>query len=128
MQGALDRVRAGEDDPPCTTCGGILKSATILFEQSLEHRDLVRAEHAAQSCDLLLAVGSTLSVFPAAGMVPIAKRAGAAVVIVNGEPTDMDHIADVVLRRPIAEVLPALCSAADRIGSNPDLPKSRPNS
>lgn len=114
MQDALDRVRAGEDDPACTTCGGILKSATILFEQSLEHRDLVRAEHAAQSCDLLLAVGSTLSVFPAAGMVPIARRAGAAVVIVNGEPTDMDHLADVVLRRPIADVLPALCSAAHR--------------
>jgi NAD-dependent deacetylase len=111
MQVALDRVRAGEDDPPCRTCGGILKSDTILFEQNLRHDDLVRAEEAARSCDLLLAVGSTLSVYPAAGMVPIAKRSGAAVVIVNAEPTDLDHLADVVLRGSISEILPAICGS-----------------
>jgi NAD-dependent deacetylase len=108
MEVALDRVRAGEADPPCRRCGGILKSDTIMFEQSLRHDDLVRAEHAARSCDLLLAVGTTLSVYPAAGMVPIAKRSGASVVIVNAEPTDLDDLADVVLRRSISEVLPAI--------------------
>ena len=68
----------------------------------------MRAEAAARGCDLLLAVGSTLSVYPAAGMVPIAARAGARVVIVNGEPTELDDLADVVVRGPIGEVLPAL--------------------
>jgi NAD-dependent deacetylase len=108
MATALDRVRAGEDDPPCRSCGGILKSATILFEESLRRADIERAEAAARGCDLLLAVGSTLSVYPAAGMVPIAARAGARVVIVNGEPTDLDGLADVVVRGSISEVLPAI--------------------
>ncbi len=66
MQRALDRVRAGEEDPPCRTCGGILKSATISFGQSLVEDDLIRADAAARACDLLLAVGSTLGVYPAA--------------------------------------------------------------
>jgi NAD-dependent deacetylase len=103
-----DRVRAGEADPACTLCGGILKSATISFGQSLVAEDLVRAEEAAAQCDLLLAVGSTLAVFPAAGLVPVAVRHGAVAVIVNGEPTDMDSLADVVLRESIGDCLPAL--------------------
>ena len=112
MAKALARVEAGEADPACRTCGGILKSAAILFEQSLVPEDLARAEAAAQRCSLLLAVGTTLAVYPAAGMVPIAKRAGARIVILNAEPTDMDHIADAVLRAPIGEVLPRLVAAA----------------
>jgi NAD-dependent deacetylase len=119
MQEALDRVRAGEDDPPCLDCGGILKSAAILFEQSLVHDDLARAERAAQECDLLLAVGTTLTVYPAAGMVPLAKRAGAAVVIVNGGPTDLDHLADAVVGGSISDVLPALCEASRPVGEIP---------
>jgi NAD-dependent deacetylase len=103
-----DRVRAGERDPSCTACGGILKSATISFGQSLVAEDLVRAEEAATACDLLLAVGSTLAVFPAAGVVPIAIRHGAVAIIVNGEPTEMDGLADVVLRDSISACLPAL--------------------
>ena len=98
-----DRVRAGE-----AVCAGILKSATISFGQSLVAEDLFRAEEAAANCDLLLAVGSTLAVFPAAGLVPIALRHGAVAIIVNGEPTDMDGLADVVLRDSISECLPAL--------------------
>jgi NAD-dependent deacetylase len=109
MERALDRVRAGEEDPPCRTCGGILKSDAILFEQSLVPEDLVRAEEAAAACELLLAVGTTLAVYPAAGMVPIAKRAGARVVIVNAESTEMDHVADGVLRGQIADLLPPIC-------------------
>jgi NAD-dependent deacetylase len=118
-----ERVRAGEDDPTCVrsvpldfgdigdssrVCGGILKSATISFGQSLVPEDLIRAEDAASRCDLLLAVGTTLGVFPAAGLVPVAVRHGAVVVIVNGGPTEMDDLADVVVRGSISEHLPAL--------------------
>jgi NAD-dependent deacetylase len=108
MERALARVRAGEADPPCRTCGGILKSATISFGQGLVAEDLSRAQRAAMTCDLLLAVGSTLSVYPIAGVVPVAKRAGARVVIVNAEPTAMDDLADAVLRGAIGGILPRL--------------------
>lgn len=108
MERALARVRAGEDDPPCRTCGGILKSATISFGQSLVPEDLQRAELAARRCDLMLAIGTKLSVWPVAGVVPVAKDAGARVVILNAEPTEMDSLADVVLRGAIGEILPRL--------------------
>jgi NAD-dependent deacetylase len=108
MQVALERVRAGEDDPACERCGGILKSATISFGQSLVTADLDRATVEARSCDLLLAVGTTLAVYPVAEVVPLAAASGAEIVILNGEPTAMDHLADVVLRGSISEVLPAL--------------------
>jgi NAD-dependent deacetylase len=111
MQTALERVRAGELDPPCLRCGGMLKSATISFGQSLVTEDLARSERAAKSCDLLLAVGSTLSVYPIAAVVPLAKRSGAKVVIVNGEPTEMDELADAVLQGNIGELLPRLLRA-----------------
>jgi NAD-dependent deacetylase len=112
MQRALDRVRAGEVDPPCRSCGGMLKSATISFGQSLVQQDLARAELAARSCDLLLAIGSTLAVYPIAAVVPVAKRAGAKLVIVNGEPTEMDELADAVVRGRIGEVLSSLIGRA----------------
>lgn len=108
MERALARVRAGEEDPPCRTCGGILKSATISFGQSLVAADIARAERAARQCDLLLAIGTKLSVWPVAGVVPVAKDAGARVVILNAEPTDMDGLADAVLRGSIGEILPRL--------------------
>jgi NAD-dependent deacetylase len=108
MEHALARVDAGEDDPSCLECGGILKSATISFGQSLVGEDLERSEVAAQSCDLLLAVGSTLSVFPIANVVPVAKSFGAEVVIINGSPTEMDGLADVVVRGSISQVLPVI--------------------
>ncbi|HEX3176967.1 MAG TPA: NAD-dependent deacylase [Methylomirabilota bacterium] len=108
MERALARVRAGEDDPPCRTCGGILKSATISFGQSLVPEDLRRAEQAARACDLMLAVGTKLSVYPIAGVVPVAKEAGARVIIVNAEPTELDALADVILRGSISALLPRL--------------------
>lgn len=108
MERALDRVRAGEEDPPCRTCGGILKSATISFGQSLVQEDLERADLAARDCDLMFAIGSTLSVYPIATVVPIAKQSGARVVILNGESTEMDSIADVVVNGQIGELLPRL--------------------
>lgn len=118
-QVVLDRVRSGEGDPRCLApaegpegrCGGILKSATISFGQSLVADDLDRAERAALRCDLLLAVGTTLAVYPAAGLVPLAKKAGAAVVIVNGEPTGFDQVVDAVVRGSISDVLPQLIRA-----------------
>jgi len=108
MERALARVRAGEEDPPCRSCGGILKSATISFGQGLVAEDLMRAQRAAHACDLLLAIGTKLSVWPIAGVVPTAKEAGARVVILNGEPTEMDALADVVLRGSITALLPRL--------------------
>jgi NAD-dependent deacetylase len=111
MERALARVRAGEDDPACKSCGGILKSATISFGQGLVMEDLRRAERAAQSCDLMLAVGSTLGVYPIAGVVPVAKAEGAKIVILNASPTEMDDIADALLRGSISDILPRLVSA-----------------
>lgn len=110
MERALARVRAGEDDPPCRSCGGVLKAATISFGQSLVADDLARAHDAARRSDLVLAVGSTLSVYPIAGVVPVAREAGARVVIVNAQPTAMDDLADIVLRGPISALLPRLAA------------------
>ena len=108
MQKALDRVLAGEDDPSCKACGGILKSATISFGQSLEVESLERAQVAAQECDLLLCVGTSLGVFPVANMVPIARNFDAQVVIVNAEPTGFDEFASVIVRGSISHVLPEM--------------------
>jgi NAD-dependent deacetylase len=108
MEETLDRVRAGEEDPACQHCGGILKSATIAFGQGLVAEDLARSELAAEACDLLLAIGSTLSVYPIAGVVPVAKQAGARIVIVNAGPTEMDDLADAILHGSISEILPPL--------------------
>jgi len=108
MERALERVSAGEVDPECLKCGGILKSATISFGQGLIAADLERAFLASQQCDALIAIGSTLAVYPVAEMVPIAAQAGAKVVILNGEPTEMDRLADVVVRGAIGEALPEI--------------------
>ena len=108
MQTILDRVRAGETDPPCELCGGVLKSDTISFGQALVPEVIDAALRAADSCDLLVAAGSMLSVFPVANVVPRAKAGGARVVIVNGEPTKMDRYADALLLGPLSELLPAL--------------------
>ena len=108
MAEVLVRLKAGEKDPDCPSCGGILKSATISFGQSLVPEDLARAEQAVRRCDLLLAIGSSLSVYPVAGLVPLARDCGAKIIIINATPTDMDPIADVVLLGNISDVLPAL--------------------
>jgi len=109
MQETLARLRAGEEDPPCTACGGMLKSDTISFGQPLVPEVIDRAMSAAEEADMLLAVGSSLQVFPVAAMVPAAKAAGARIVIVNAQPTQFDDVADVVLRGSISDVLRQVC-------------------
>jgi len=109
MLDVLERVKAGEADPPCRRCGGILKSATISFGQPLVADVIGRATRAASEATLMLAVGTSLQVYPVAGLVPVAKEAGARVVIVNAEATPFDGVADAVLAQPIGDVLPLIC-------------------
>lgn len=112
MAEELDRLSDRQLDPPCRSCGGILKSATISFGQALVPAVLQRATRAAASCDLFLAVGSSLTVQPAAGLCGVAIAAGARLVIVNAQPTPYDEPAvrggGAVLRAPVGDVLPAL--------------------
>jgi len=108
MQKALDRVRAGEDDPPCRDCGGILKSATISFGQALVPEVINRAMEAAAQADLFFAIGTSLQVYPIAGAVQAAQSGGAKIVILNAEETPFDGIADFVSREPIGTILPQL--------------------
>lgn len=110
MREALDRVSADAPDPSCLVCGGILKSATISFGQPLDADVLAAAKDAVLSCDLMLAVGSSLSVQPAAGLVGLAAQAGATVVICNASETPYDGMAAIVLRDSLSTVLPALVS------------------
>jgi NAD-dependent deacetylase len=110
MQDVLERVRKGEEDPACETCNGILKSDTISFGQALVPQVIERAMRASAETDCLLAIGTSLQVYPVAGAVPSAKAAGASIIIVNAQPTPFDDIADVKLTGPIGEALPFLCS------------------
>ena len=111
MRVVLERVRAGEEDPQCRACGGILKSDTISFGQALVPYVIDRAMRAAAEADCVLAVGSTLQVYPVAGVVPAAKSAGASLIVVNAQPTAFDDIADVTLGGSISDVLPELLDA-----------------
>ena len=112
MRTVLARVEAGEQDPQCLECGGVQKSATISFGQALDPNVLAAAVEAAQSCDAFLAIGSSLTVHPAAGLCDYAVGAGARLVVINAQPTPYDAIADAVIRAPIGEVLPQLVAAA----------------
>ena len=109
MQKVLERVRAGEPDPRCRDCGGILKSDTISFGQQLVPEVIDRAMRVAGEGDLFLSVGTSLQVYPVAGAVDIARAAGAKIVIVNAQPTPFDDIADAVFDGSISEVLPRIC-------------------
>ena len=95
-------------EPPLCGCGGIVKSASIAFGQSLNGEDLRRAGEAALSCDLMLVLGSTLLVRPAARFPVLARQNGASLVIVNRDPTPLDEVADLVIRDDIGTVLSAV--------------------
>jgi NAD-dependent protein deacetylase/lipoamidase len=114
MQKALERVRAGEDDPRCRDCGGILKSDTISFGQQLVPEVIERAMRVAGEGDVFVAAGSTLQVYPVAGTVDVAREAGAKIVIVNAQRTPFDDVADATFRGSISEVLPAILGSASR--------------
>ncbi|MFF3146224.1 NAD-dependent deacetylase, partial [Streptomyces sp. NPDC057927] len=108
MEDAIARVEAGEDDPLCLECGGILKSATVMFGERLDPAVLGEAVAITKACQVFIAVGSSLQVQPAAGLAGVAADHGARLVIVNAEPTPYDDRADEVVREPIGIALPKL--------------------
>jgi NAD-dependent deacetylase len=107
----LDAVRTGferaETAPLCEDCGGFVKTATVSFGQAMPVAAMQRAETETLAADLFIVAGSSLVVYPAAGFPELAQRSGAALVIVNREPTGLDRIADLVLNRAIGETLGA---------------------
>jgi len=117
MAQALERVEAGEEDPPCRACGGILKSATVMFGQRLDPAVLAEAMAIAKASEVFIAVGTSLQVQPAASLAGIAAEHGARLAIVNAEPTPYDELADELVREPIGTALPALLK---RLNSSPD--------
>jgi NAD-dependent protein deacetylase/lipoamidase len=119
MREAIERVEAGEADPACLRCGGVLKSGTIMFGESLDGDTLRQAALIAMACHEFWAVGTSLTVEPAASLCQVAVRSGAKLTIVNASPTPYDHLADRVDTRPISEALPEL--VREVIGKSPDL-------
>lgn len=111
----LDRVRAGEEDPACTSCGGILKSATISFGQSLPQDVLEEAHRWSLEADFFLVVGSSLIVYPAAALPGVAKQSGARLVIVNREDTDQDDLFDAVIQETAGPTLTAIVERVERL-------------
>src|SRR3954468_13178396 len=108
MEETLARVRAGDDDPACLGCGGMLKLATVSFGENLVPEDLMRAQRAADGADVFLAVGTSLGVYPAAALPEIALRNGAALAVLNAEETPFAPLADFVVRDRLGDVLPEL--------------------
>ncbi|MFI9827682.1 SIR2 family NAD-dependent protein deacylase [Streptomyces sp. NPDC051913] len=108
MEDTLARIDAGEDDPACRECGGILKSATVMFGERLDPVVLGQAAAITKACEIFIAVGSTLQVQPAAGLAGVAADHGARLIVVNAEPTPYDDRADEVIREPIGTALPEL--------------------
>ncbi|MFD8269870.1 SIR2 family NAD-dependent protein deacylase [Streptomyces althioticus] len=108
MADALARLTAGEDDPPCVDCGGVLKPATVMFGEALDPAVLGEAVAITKACTLFIAAGTSLQVHPAAGLAQVAVDHGARLVVVNAEPTPYDDLADEVVREPIGTSLPAL--------------------
>ncbi|WP_326574982.1 NAD-dependent deacetylase [Streptomyces sp. NBC_00481] len=106
MEDALARVEAGEEDPPCLECGGVLKSATVMFGERLDPVVLGEAVAITKACQVFIAVGTSLQVQPAAGLAQVAADHGARLIIVNAEPTPYDELADEVVREPIGTALP----------------------
>jgi NAD-dependent deacetylase len=108
MADALARLAAGEDDPPCVDCGGVLKPATVMFGEALDPAVLGEAVAITKACTLFIAAGTSLQVHPAAGLAQVAVDHGARLVVVNAEPTPYDDLADELVREPIGTSLPAL--------------------
>jgi NAD-dependent deacetylase len=105
LQWVKDRYAAGANCAPSCTCGGFIKTATVSFGQAMPEEPMRRAEELSRDCDLFLAIGSSLVVWPAAGFPLTAKQNGATLVIINREPTDHDAVADLVIRGDIGDAL-----------------------
>lgn len=101
-------MSAGEEDPPCADCGGILKPATVMFGEALDPVVLGEAVAITKACTVFVAAGTSLQVHPAAGLAQVAVEHGARLIVVNAEPTPYDALADEVLHEPIGTSLPAL--------------------
>jgi NAD-dependent deacetylase len=112
--GTRARVAAGETDPACLDCGAVLKLGVVMFGEFLDAATVTKAEAIAQACHLMLAVGSSLQVEPAASLCAVAVDAGANLVIVNRDPTPYDRIAVEVVRSPIGVALPRITAALAR--------------
>jgi NAD-dependent deacetylase len=108
LEEAIARVEAGEEDPRCLECGGILKTATVMFGERLDPAVLHEAVAIAKACTVFVAVGTSLQVQPAAGLVGVAAEHGARLIVVNAEPTPYDDLAAEVVREPIGTALPPL--------------------
>ncbi|QKW37129.1 NAD-dependent deacetylase [Actinomadura sp. NAK00032] len=105
-----DVLARGEDDPACPACGGVLQPSIVLFGQYLDSDTLSLAGNIARASEVFIAIGSSLTVDPAARLCAIAAECGARLIIVNRDPTPYDDLADEVIRTPIAEAVPALCA------------------
>jgi NAD-dependent deacetylase len=116
MEKALARVRAGEEDPPCHSCGGILKSATVSFGQSLVPEDLQRAQRGAQKCDVFITAGTSLGVYPVAALPGVALASGSYLAVFNAEPTPYDERAQTVIREPLGSTLTRLVEVVEQSG------------
>jgi NAD-dependent protein deacetylase/lipoamidase len=112
MDEAIARIQQGERAPRCRLCDGFLKPATISFGQTMPREVLEKCQLAAQSCDVFLAVGSSLLVYPAAALPVAAKRAGARLILLNRTETPLDELADLVIHDEIGQALPALVGMA----------------
>jgi NAD-dependent deacetylase len=119
MSDTLERVGAGDDDPACLRCGGILKARVISWGQPLNSTVFAAASEAARGCDLFLAIGTPLTAEPVASLVPVAKEAGARVVILHPEPTPYDRLAEFRLEAPASTLLPLLVAEAASDYSSP---------
>ena len=105
MEEVMERVKQGEDIPDCRSCGGILKPDAVYFGESLPMEVLSESQNRAQTCDMCIVLGSSLVVYPAANIPIIASRSKASLVIVNMEPTDMDHMAKFCIYAKAGEVM-----------------------
>lgn len=102
------RFTEGDAPPQCPGCGNYLRPGVVWFGEALPHAELQQAQDAAKACDLMLVIGTSGHVYPAAGLAHIAARGGAHVVVINPEPTELDGVADQCWRLPSAQILPAL--------------------
>lgn len=107
----VERINAGDDDPRCPDCEGITRATVILFEEMLTPEVLDASVKLAETADLVLAIGTSLTVHPVAGLVPYAFGHSAKVIIINAEETPYDYVAEAILREPIEEVVPRLVAA-----------------